>query len=221
MLSLIRKKIFIGIIIVLVIAGIAYFYKKKKDNSSDISIDKDLIPSEVLEEIKKTHIQELAKGESFEGEGGTNFPLVLGSEGENVLRLQRAMGLKETGKLDDKTMKAFQSVLSDLGIEDLSKVSEASVILIEAYGNSGGPIKDFKEGDVIVSNDPKLIVERMNVKRNPKGDVIKLQPTKDYKVFGSNEKVGVIAKKISDDQGLIKTDLGDFYLVKLSSVKKK
>lgn len=202
-----------------ILIGIVFYIKKKKDTPNK-EINKDAIPKEVLDQIIKTHDQELSKAESFEGEGGGSFPLVLGSEGENVLRLQRAIGLKESGVLDEKTMKSFQSILADIGIQDLSKVSEASVILIEAYGNNKD-VKDFIEGDILFSNDPKMVVERMNVRRNKNGDIIQLQPTKDYKVFQSGSKIGVLAKKISDDQGLAKSDLGDFLLVKLSSVKKK
>ncbi len=218
--SLIRKRIFIAVLSIAILIGVVYYARKKKEDSTSRELDKSSVPREVMDQIIKTHDQELAKAESFEGEGGTNFPLVLGSEGENVTRLQRALGIKETGTLDEKTMKAFQAVLRDVGLNDLSKVSEASVILLEAYANNKN-IKDFIEGDIIVSNDPKMVVERMNVRRNPKGDIIQLQPTKDYKVFGSGDKIGILAKKISDDQGLVKSDLGDFLLVKLSSVKKK
>ncbi len=217
--SLIRKKIFIAILVILIISGIV-LYKKKSKNSSSKELNKDGIPKEILAEVIKTHEAELSRAESFEGEGGGNFPLVLGSEGENVNRLQRALGIKETGKLDEKTLNVFQDVLADMGIEDLSKVSEASIVLLEAYAGSKDT-RDFIEGDILVSNDPKLVVERMNVKRNAKGDIIKLQPTKDFKVFGTGSKIGVLAKKISDDNGLVKSELGDFLLVKLSNVKKK
>ncbi len=215
--GLVRKKIFIGILIVLIIGGFI-LYKNKKVKKSDLSIDKSKIPNEVLAQVLKTHEQELNKAESFEGDG-SNFPLVLGSEGENVNRLQRALSLKETGKLDEETLKRFQAILKDMGIKDLSKVSEASVILIEAYADKLTP-GDFIEGDVVLANG-KIVAERVNVRRNSKGSVIQLQQTKDYKGFNSGEKLGVLAKKISDDQGLVKNDLGDFFLVELSKVKKK
>jgi len=220
MTSLLRKNVFIAIVSIALLIGIIYYVKKKKSGNSSREIDKDGIPKEVLDQVKKTHLQELSKAESFEGEGGNDFPLVLGSEGENVKRLQASLGLKETGKLDKKTLDTFEHLLSDMGLEDLTKVSEASIILIEAYANNKD-VKDFTEGDVVISNDSKLISERMNIRRNAKGNIIQLQPTKDYKVFSINEKIGVLAKKISDDQGLVKNDLGDFLLVKLSSIKKK
>ncbi len=213
-----RKKIFIAILVVLAIVGIVIWRRKKK-GSNERTINKDSVPKDVLAEILKTHNQEISKGESFEGDGN-NFPLVLGSEGPNVDRLQRALGIKETGKLDKSTLDSFQKILSDMGIDDLSKVSEASVILIEAYADKNDAPRDFIEGDVIVANG-KIVAERVNVRRNAKGSVIQLQPTKDYKGFSSGETVGVLAKKISDDQGLAKNDFGDFFLVQLSKVKKK
>ena len=213
-----RKNIFIAIIAILLII-IFVMYRRNKKGSKDRVIDKDSVPKDVLAEILKTHEQEISKAESFEGDG-SNFPLVLGSEGENVNRLQRALGVKETGKLDKSTMNSFEKILSNMGIDDLSKVSEASVILIEAYADKDGGDRDFIEGDVLMANG-KIVAERVNVRRNAKGSVIQLQPTKDYKGFTKGNTVGVLAKKISDDQGLAKNDFGDFFLVELSKVKKK
>jgi hypothetical protein len=212
-----RKRIFIVILVILILIGIVIYVRKKK-SGDERTINKENVPLEVLLQVKKTHEQEIAKAESFEG-GGNGFPLVLGSEGENVNRLQRALGVKETGKLDKSTLNSFERIMADMGIDDLSKVSEASIILIEAYADKKD-VKDFIEGDVVVANG-KIVAERVNVRRNPKGTIIQLQPTKDYKGFNSGEKIGVLAKKISDDMGLTKNDFGDFFLVQLSKVKKK
>lgn len=212
-----RRNIFIIIVTALAVIGVIW-YRRKNKNADKLSIDKNAVPKDVLAEVVKTHEQEILKAESFEGDG-SNFPLVLGSEGDNVKRLQRALGVKETGKLDKSTLTLFQEILSDMGIDDLSKVSEASIILIEAYADKKN-LRDFIEGDILMANG-KIVAERVNVRRNVKGNIIQLQPTKDYKGFSSGEKVGVLAKKISDDQGLAKNDFGDFFLVALSKVKKK
>lgn len=216
--SVTRKKIFIIIAVVLILVGIVIYVKKKKSSSNNRIIDKAKVPVEVLTEVKNTHEHELLRGESFEGDN--NFPLVLGSEGDNVNRLQRALGIKETGVLDKKTLTSFEHILKDMGLQDLSKVSEASLILIEAYSEDKDT-KDFIEGDIVIANDPNFIAQRVNIRRNPKGSIFQLQPTKDYKRFKSGEKLGVIAKKMNDDHALIKNDLGDFYVIEMNKVKKK
>jgi len=218
--SLDRKKIFIVVLSLVVVAAIILYFRKRSSSVSKRKIDKSAIPAEVLQKFIETHTEELDKAESFEGEGGNNFPLVLGSEGDNVSKLQMALGLKDTGKLDKRTMSAYQEIMSDMGVEDLSKVSESALVLIEAYSGEKNPT-DFTEGDVLISNIPKLVCERVNVKRNQKGDIIKLQPTKDFKVFEKSASIGVLAKKINNDQGIVKNDLGDFLLVHFNSVKKK
>jgi hypothetical protein len=216
--SLLRKKIFIVLFVILIIAGIVMYKRKGKSSENKLKIDKDKIPAEVLEKVISTHSAELSKAENFE-DGASEFPLMLGSDGDSVKRLQRALGISESGKLDDNTIAEYKRILEGMGIEDLDRVSEASLILIEAYADRNND-KDYAEGDVIVSNG-RMGAQRVNVKRGSKGNIIKLQPTKDYKGFSSGEKIGVLAKKINDDKGLIKTDFGDFYLIQFKNVKKK
>lgn len=215
--SIMRRNIFLtAIVAVLLFIVIWYFIKSNKDKSSKDNIIIADVPPEVMQQVLKVDAEEVSK----KAPDASSFPLELGSTGDNVRHLQSLLGLKETGTLDKKTLDAFKYVTKDIGLVDNSKVSQSSVILLENYTK---PISRviIGIGDTVYASLPKVVIERVNVKRDRSGSIGKIQPTRDYKGFSKGDRLGIVSKIVNDSQVLVKNGFGDYFLTRMDAISKK
>lgn len=184
---------------------------KTKEVATVRGIDAD----EISDEMKSLIAQKQAEAVKQVPKDKNSYPLLVGSEGSEVVRLQKALGLVPSGKLDGETLNKFKLALSDIpSIQHLDKVSESAIVLLESY---------TKDIPVPSKGDKVIAKKEIRLSDFDGWDPIKKEPItsseKRMKVFGKDELVGEVVE-IIDNTSVVKSSAGRYYIPKLSVIKK-
>ncbi len=162
---------------------------------------KGIDPDEISDEMKILIGQKQAEALKETPKDKSSFPLLIGSEGEPVKRLQKILGIPETGNLTTDVLDKFKASVSDIpNVKDTNKVSEAAVILLENYTKD---IEIPSIGDKVVAKKEVRLTD---------GD-------KKIKLFGKDEVVGKV-ESVLGMTATVKAENGKIYTPKISVIKK-
>ncbi len=179
------------------VAAIAILLFKTKKPVTIKGID----PDEISDEMKILIGQKQAEAVKETPKDKGSFPLLIGSEGDSVKRLQKILDIPETGNMTADVLDKFKASVSDIkNVKDTNRVSEAAVILLENY------TKDIE----IPSIGNKVVAKK---------EVRLTDNDKKIKLFGKDEVIGKVESLVGMT-ATVKADNGKIYTPKVSVIKK-
>ncbi len=186
--------VIIGLAIITAIA-ILLFHKRKA-----ITI-KGIDPDEISDDMKILIGQKQADAVKETPKDKESFPLLIGSEGDSVKRLQRILDSPETGNLTADVLDKFKASVSDIpNIKDTAKISEPAIILLENYTK-----------DIPIPGIGDKVVAKKEIRLTDANSKIKL--------FGKDEVIGKVDLVVGMT-ATVKADNGKIYTPKVSVIKK-
>jgi hypothetical protein len=204
-----KMSIVVGVMSIVVLIIILILQKKDKNTVKGIDAD------EISDEMKSLIAQKQADAVKQIPKDKSSFPLLIGSEGDNVKRLQTILGVESTGKLNASTLDKFKLAMSDIPeIKNLDKVSEASIVLLENYTKD---IEVPEKGDNVIAKKELRLSDFDGWDPSKKEPIISSQ--KRMKVFGKDEAIGEV-QEIVNNTAVVKAKSGRYYIPKLSVLKK-
>lgn len=186
------KHLLVVFALVAVIFIFLKFSKGSKSKGVPTTVADDAMSSKLAEIIKKAQlIAKKAKPKSK-----NDFPLSIGSEGDNVLRLTSALNIPSKKVLDKDVMEAFEKSISIFKNDNI--VSEQAVITLEEFSPEKELSKNFIQGDVVEADGAVMT---------------------DSKDFKDSENIGAITE-IGSTRALVKGADGSIIKVRYSEIKK-
>lgn len=196
---------FVVFIMVFILIFFALFWKKEDEF---VNIIEEGTISDEMANMIATHQKNAVKSIPVDK---SSYPLVVGSDGENVKRLQKALGIKEDGILNQSVMNDYKLSLSNVPkIKDLDKITESSIILIEEFAK---PNVRVKVGDSVYASKPMRLTsfkKFQGIDLSGKGNIVP---------FGEKEEIGVV-KEIKDNVAVVEGK-GLFFVPRVASIQKK
>ncbi len=204
-------KISIVIGVMAFITLVVLLLSKKKEKNTVKGIDADEISDDMKTLISQKQLEAVKQIPKNKGA----FPLLIGSEGENVKKLQTVLGMEPTGKLNTDTLNKFKLAMSDVpNIKHLDKVSESAVILLESYTKD---IEVPEIGDKVIAKKELRLSDFDGWDTSKKEPIIK--DKRKTKMFGKDELIGEV-QEIVNNTAVVKSSSGRFYIPKINLIKK-